>query len=283
MKTDRDVIVIGAGLAGLTAGATAASAGADTIVLEAHQTGGRARTVARGPYVFNMGAHAFYMGGPGAKILRSLGVEPDGAPSPLPHYKLVKDGRLHLMPSGAASLTRTTAMGAASKAQFAGSWACSPTMRPAKLSEKTVDQWIADHNLRPDVAAIVRALIRLSTYTADTAEFSADAAVRQLQIGARPGVRYLHGGWAQLFEGLSRHVQVQTGCKIISLEPDGRRVLVHTDGAILRARRVIVASGTPAATRALLPEDPGWAELGRPVTAACLDLGLTRVPAPVMP
>jgi len=258
MKTDWDVIVIGAGLAGLTAGATAANAGADTIVLEAHQTGGRARTVARGAYVFNMGAHALYVGGPGTKILRSLGVEPDGAPSPFPRYKLVKDGELHLMPSGLASLMRTRAMGATSKAQFGKLLGLLPAIRPAKLSGTTVDEWMADHNLRPDVEAIVMALIRLSTYTADTAEFSADAAIRQLQIGARPGVLYLHGGWAQLFAGLARHVPVQTGCQVSALEPDGQAVLVRTSDAVLRARRIIVAPGSPTATRALLPEDPAW-------------------------
>lgn len=280
MRTDWDVIVVGAGLAGLTAGATAALGGAETVVLEAHQEGGRARTVAKGPYVFNMGAHAFYLGGPGAGILRALGVEADGAPGPFPRYKLLKDGELHVMPSGPASLVRTTAMGTASKAQFGRLLGLLPAMRPAKLADISVDQWIADHNMRTDVAAIVRALIRLSTYTADSAALSAGAAVRQLQIGGRPGVSYLHGGWAQLIHGLSRKVQVGTGCKVTALEPEEHGVVVRTQGEALRARRVILAPGTPTATRALLPADPGWPQLGPPVTAACLDLGLDRVPSP---
>lgn len=280
MKTDWDVIVIGAGLAGLTAGATATAGGADTVVLDAHQAGGRARTVAKGPYVFNMGAHALYVGGPGAPILRSLGVEPDGVPSPFPRYKLVKDGKLHLMPSGPTSVMRTTAMGAAAKVQFARLMGTLPALRAHKLAGVSVDEWIADHNLRPDAEAIVRALIRLSTYTADTAEFSADAVIRQLQIGARPGVLYLHGGWAQLIEGLSRKVQVADRTKAVWIEPSPSGFGVHTVDGVVRARQVIVASGTPTATRALLPDDPGWAGLGRPVTAACLDLGVTRVPQP---
>jgi phytoene dehydrogenase-like protein len=280
MKTDWDVIVIGAGLAGLTAGATAAAAGADTMVLEAHQVGGRARTVAKGAYTFNMGSHAFYLGGPGGRIMRELGVEPDGVPAPFPGYKLLKDGELHLMPSGPASLLRTTAMGATSKVQFAKLLGLLPTIRTAKLAGTSVDDWIGNHHLRPDVAAIVRTLVRLSTYTADSAEFSAGAAVRQLQIGAKPGVLYLHGGWAQLSDGLSRRVQVKAGLKVTSLEPDGRTVQVNTDDALWRARRVIVAPGSPTATRALLPSDPRWPEMGRPVTAACLDLGLNRVPSP---
>ncbi|HMC39658.1 MAG TPA: FAD-dependent oxidoreductase [Acidimicrobiales bacterium] len=280
MKTEWDVIVIGAGLAGLSAGATAAAGGADTVVLDTHPAGGRARTVAKGPYVFNMGAHALYLGGPGTKVLRSLGIEPDGAPSPFPRYKLLKDGGLHLMPSGPASIMRTKAMGAAAKAQFARLMGLLPAIRAHKLGGVTVDDWIADHNLRPDAEAVVRALIRLSTYTADTTEASADAVIRQLQIGARPGVVYLHGGWAQLIEGLARKVQVRTGYQATAVEPGARDVTVHTKDGVLHARRVVLAPGSPTATRALLPEDPGWSDLGRPVTAACLDLGVTRVPDP---
>jgi phytoene dehydrogenase-like protein len=250
MQTNWDVIVIGAGLAGLTAGATAAAGGARTVVLEAHERGGRARTVAKGRYVFNMGAHALYVGGPGVKILRSLGVEPDGVRPPFPRYKLVKDGRMHLMPSGPASLLRTTAMGAASKAQYARLLGLLPTLRPAKLARTSVDRWLADHNLRPDVEGVVRALIRLSTYTDDTAELSAEAAIRQLQIGARPGVLYLHGGWAQLDTGLAHHVQVETGCKVTALEPDTRGVVVRTAAADLTAGRVVVATGPPPARQA---------------------------------
>jgi protoporphyrinogen oxidase len=282
MRTEHevDVIVIGAGLAGLTAGATAAAAGLDTVVLEAHQPGGRARTVVKGPYVFNMGAHAFYLGGPGATILGSLGVHPQGSPSPFPRYKLLMDDELHLMPSGPASVVSTTAMGARSKAQFARLMASLPTMRPTNLNGTTVDEWIADCTMRPDVAAIVRTLIRLSTYAADTSEFSAGAAIRQLQIGARPGVLYLHGGWGQLIEGLGRQVRIEAGVKPTSLEPVRNGVVVQAGETVMRARQVIVATGTPGAARALLPGDPDWADLGEPVTAACLDVGLRRVPSP---
>ena len=280
MRTRWDVIVVGAGLAGLAAGATAASGGADTVVLEAHQPGGRARTVVRGPYVVNMGAHALYIGGPGTKILRSLGVHPNGSPSPMLRYKLLKDGELHDMPFGTDRLAASTVMGTASKTQFAELLGLVSTELPSTLAGTTVDRWIADHNMRPDVEAIFRALIRWSTYSVDTSEFSVDAVIRQLQLGARPGALYLHGGWTQLIEGLSRQVHVEAGCKVTALEPHGNYVDVWCGETVLQAHQVIVASGAPSAIRALLPDDPGWSRLIRPVTAACLDLGLKRVPSP---
>ena len=72
MRADWDVIVIGAGLAGLAAGATATQAGAATLVLEAHVPGGRARVTTRDGFVFNRGVHALSQGGAGREVLRRL-------------------------------------------------------------------------------------------------------------------------------------------------------------------------------------------------------------------
>jgi phytoene dehydrogenase-like protein len=280
MDNKWDVIVVGAGLAGLAAGATAAAGGASTLVLEARQSGGRARTVNRGPYTFNMGPHALYVGGPGTAVLRTLGIEPNGVPSPFPGYRLLKDGDLHVVPSGPASLVRSTAIGRSAKAQLLRLFGVLPVLRPAKLASTSVRAWLEDRSLRPDAEAVVRTLIRLSTYTADVDRFSADAAVRQLQIGARPGVLYLHGGWAQLIDGLADQVTIQPHTSVTGVEPDGQRVIVRTSDSVLAARQVVLAPGMPAATRALLPADPGWPDLGPPVTGACLDLGVSRVPRP---
>ncbi|MBQ1089140.1 FAD-dependent oxidoreductase [Streptomyces sp. B93] len=58
------ITVVGGGFAGLTAAITAAEAGAQVTVHEAHHTlGGRART-ADAPYRTNQGPHALYNGGP---------------------------------------------------------------------------------------------------------------------------------------------------------------------------------------------------------------------------
>jgi phytoene dehydrogenase-like protein len=274
------VIVVGAGLAGLTAGATAAAGGARTVVLEGRRPGGRCRTSSKGPYTFNMGPHAFYLGGPGAPILRRLGVEPDGVPSPFPCYRLWKHGRHHPVPHGPASLLRTTVMGPAAKAQFARMLGALALTKASRLAGVSVREWLGEHRLNEDAAAVVASLIRLSTYNADMDDFSADAALRQLQIGARPGVLYLHGGWAQLIDGLATRVEVRAGHAVSRVEDTGEGVEVYVGDERFTARQVIVAAGPPDAVRAVLPADPGWGDLGSPVTGACLDLGVTRVPSP---
>lgn len=74
-----DVVVVGAGLAGLAAGATAAGAGASTVILDGHPAGGRASTDERGKYKFNRGPHALYKGGEAQAVLARLGVSTSGA------------------------------------------------------------------------------------------------------------------------------------------------------------------------------------------------------------
>jgi len=108
----------------------------------------------------------------------------------------------------------------------------------------------------------------------------ADAAVSQLQAAGRSGVLYLDGGWSQLVEALERQVEVRTNTPVHRVAVANGRVEITTEDAVMVAGSAVIAAGTPAAARALLPADPGWDDLGEPVTAACLDTGLARVPEP---
>lgn len=82
------ITVIGGGFAGLTAAITAAEAGAEVTLHEAHHTlGGRART-AEGPYRTNEGPHALYSGGPHWSWLRQRGLL--GSLAPLPPLEAVR-------------------------------------------------------------------------------------------------------------------------------------------------------------------------------------------------
>ena len=83
-----DAVVVGAGIAGLTAAALLAKQGLSVSLLEAHhQSGGCAGTFRRGPYVFDVGATQVAgleegNGAPAgihARLFRHLGVEPPAA------------------------------------------------------------------------------------------------------------------------------------------------------------------------------------------------------------
>lgn len=273
------MVVVGGGLAGLAAGTAATAAGATAVVLERHLPGGRARTTKRDGFLLNEGAHAFYVGGPGMAVLRSLGVHVDGSPPPLRRYQLQAGARLHRFPAGPASLLRTSAVGARGRAQLLRLLADLPRLRPERLRGQSVRDWLAGMGLRADADALVRALLRLTTYVGDLDAMSADVAAAQLDTGGRHGVLYLHGGWSQLVDALARHVDVrpQTAAHVIEAAPGG--VAVHTDGTTYLAGAVVVAAGTPAAARVLLPDAPAW-DLAEPVTVACLDVGARQAPTP---
>lgn len=280
--TTKDVLVIGGGLAGLTAAATASASGADVLVVEAHNPGGRARVTERAGFTFNHGGHALYVGGEGFQILRRLGVQPQGAAPPLDTYQLLIDGRLHRMPTGATSLLRTTALGKRSKATLAKLLAKMPRLDPSASSDVSVEDWLGDQDLRDDALGVLRALIRIGTYSATLDDLSAGAAIQQLQRATAKGVLYLDGGWAQLIDGLRRQVEVRSGAAVESISdagPGGVEVRL-AGGEVIVAKRVVLAAGTPAACAALLPSAPDWGDLGEPVTASCLDLGVRGVPSP---
>ncbi len=77
------MVVIGAGIAGLTAAALLAKAGRRVLLLEAHhQSGGCAGTFRRGPYTFDVGATqvaGLEPGGSHARLFHHLEVEPPAA------------------------------------------------------------------------------------------------------------------------------------------------------------------------------------------------------------
>ena len=261
-------MVIGAGLAGLTAAATAARARRPVVVVEAHTAGGRARTDELSGYRFNQGPHALGKGGEAWRILRELGVPHPGHRPPLRGARVVRDGQLARVPAGhlASLVARLLAVSA-------GSWA-----------GRSAEEWVESLGGSRDLPDLARMLIRVTTYVTDLRRMPADFAIARIKA-ARRGVSYLDDGFGSLAEGISSAaaaagatIRTHQAAAGISAVPDGWQVELAS-GEVLPAAAVVIAAGSLAAARTLLPADPGWPELGPPVTAACLDLGL-RGPCP---
>ncbi len=261
------MVVIGAGLAGLTAAATAARAGRPVVVVEADAVGGRARTDERSGYRLNQGPHALVRGGEAGRILRDLGVPHRGHGPPVRGARVVRDGKLLRLPAGPMGLLVARLL-TASAARWAG---------------RSAEEWVESLGGSRDLSDLARMLIRVTTYVTDLEAMPADFAISRLK-GSR-GVTYLDGGFGSLVRGLSS-VASAAGASIrehqpaagITAVPGGWEVTL-AGGELLRAAAVVVASGGPGVARQLLPVDPGWPDLGTPVTVACLDLGL-RGPTP---
>lgn len=291
-----DVAVIGGGLAGLAAAATAARAGRSVVLFEqAPGVGGRARTRTEDGFAFNIGPHAFYKTGLSLPILRDLGVEVDAATLTQDGAHVVKHGRLHPLPAGIGSLLTSPILDWRGKLEAALFLGTVQKIDARPLDGLPLAAWLERAVRNPGARSLVEAIIRTASYTNNPTHLSAGAGLRQMQRGVS-GVLYVHGGWQTVVDDLRARaealgVQIVSGARVTDVElgetgsrPQSVRAVRLADGrryevgaAILaippRQASVLVADGRHAVLA-------GWAERAVPVLAASLDVGLRRLPQP---
>ncbi len=289
MRAESDVVVVGGGLAGLAAAATAARTGARVTLVEARsELGGRARSTRAGRYTLNQGAHALYRSGQGVSVLRRLGIEPQGGSPDLSRAIGASGGRLGLLPAGPSSLLRSPWVSGRERVQLARVVTRIGRFDAASVSGQSFSQFMASLRLAPNVDRIVRVLARTSTYNADLDAVDAGAIIAATQSGLS-GVIYLDRGWSQLIDGLRRAAGSVTVIheKAIGIQRDhaSYRVDLAAGGPVV-ADAIVVAAGAPATAARLLGDLDGRLhdrfnpDGAPPIRAACLDLGLRRLPVP---
>lgn len=286
-REQADVIVIGGGLAGLAAAAYLARAGRSVTVYErSSHVGGRAITNDLNGFRFNFGPHALYRKGAGASVLRELGVSYRGAVPPTNGYA-IRGGALHYISQSPLWFLTTGMLSARGKVEAVRTLLAVRRMDPRAVKHLSAREWLDREVCRPEVRELVEALTRVATYANDSAHLSAEVAVMQLQL-AQHGVLYLDGGWQTLVDGLSRAaeqagVRIKTGASVESVEHDGAvRAVRLKDGRTISASAAVIAAGPDVAAE-LVGGDTivrRWAEAAVPVRAACLDVGLRRLPRP---
>jgi len=289
-----DLVVIGGGVAGLSAAALAARGGRRVRLFEkAGEIGGRAVTQLKEGFSFNVGPHALYRGDAGMRVLRELGIEPRGA-TPLPSGgHAVRAGVKHPFPAGFLSLLSTGLLSLSGKLEVARLLARIQTLDAAPWQRSTVSQWLAAVSRRDEVRQLLGALVRLTTYGNAPDQQSGGAALEQVQSALRANVLYLDGGWQQLVDALrtaatEAGVTIESSARVaaVELEPGSNAVrgVRLGDGSSVACAGAILAT-PPGDAAALLAGDArrvvdGWAAAATPLRAACLDLALSELPEP---
>ena len=276
-NTHHDVIVVGAGIAGLTAGLVAAEAGQHVLVLDAHTPGGRARSTERDGYWHNIGPHALYRAGHLHALLERRGVVLPGGPPDTDQVRMLRDGRLTPLTLKPVDLMRTPLLGFRDRMRLLALFARLQKIDTAGLVGRSVADWLAD-TPRP-VAQFVESLIRTSTYTNGPDVFDAGAAIDQVRAGFL-GVDYLDHGWESIVNTLRNLLTsaggvIETGAAVAAVEAEPDRVAVQLPFRTLTASSVVLAAGGPDVAERLTGIRPADVDnLTAPIEATSLDLAL---------
>jgi phytoene dehydrogenase-like protein len=283
-----DLIVLGGGLAGLTAAASAAQAGRRVLVCERQShLGGRAATDSTEGFSLNLGPHALYPGGAAFRALRALGIELPGAPPRVVGYA-ASGGQLHTLPAGPVSLLLSGLLSPAGKWELGRILGSLDRIDPARYQGQSVDQVVASLAANPGARALLRAFLRLSSYCEDTGAHCGAAALDPFLRSARLGVFYVEGGWQTMVDRIASVAQkagavLRCGAGIEEIEGGDPWELRTGEGERLRARSVLLTVGPRVASALLGSRAPGlaaFADRAEPLRGACLDVALSSVPRP---
>ncbi|HEX6484033.1 MAG TPA: FAD-dependent oxidoreductase [Ktedonobacteraceae bacterium] len=284
------IIIVGGGLAGLSAAALLARRGHHVLLFEKSKLpGGHARTREQEGFFFNFGAHAFYLGGPGERVLQELNIPVSGGRLSV-HYGLaLKGDEDHRLPFGAAALAETTLFSQTEKDELTQLYAALPQFNSAQLQGISWQTWLETNIWHASVRQFLQARARLSTNT--WAPDLIDAGLIMDIFQNRSGVLYLHKGWQPLVDGLLQAAQqagatVITAARVAAVELAGGAVeaVRLEDGARYPAAAVILAVDADTASR-LVAEGQheimrDWALQTIPSHIACFDVALRRLPNP---
>lgn len=233
--SDRPVVVIGAGMAGLAAAATLRDAGRAVMVLEARdRIGGRVWTSNLWPGLpVDLGASWIHgvRGNPLTALADRLGA---------PRVETRYDRARVFGPTG-AQIDTDAAMGRAGALVDAARAAADDLDRDISLKDAVLASpgWA---NAAPDVRRMLRHWVNSTAEQEYAGDWSRLSAWYFDEAGEFPGGDVLFpGGYGQLAQGLARGLDIRLGQVVTGLAqgPDGVRVML-ADGGVMQAGRVIV-------------------------------------------
>lgn len=278
----KDAIIVGGGLAGLTAAAILSRAGKKIILLEkASILGGRARTQNQEEFLFNLGPHALYKRGIASRIYQELNLSLSGGEPDVGDGLIYSEGKLHFIPFHPFRLFTSPLFGWREKWEMIRILRWMSLLNPQDQEGQTLAAWLTKNAYSPRVEQFLRAVMRLTSYSADDELLDAGLALAQFQLSSR-GVQYLNGGWQTLVDKLVRVAKL-AGAEILT-EREVKQVnhvmgafqsVELEDGCQISGEHLVLATA-PESVHHLI----GLEFHTVPIRAACLDVALWHLPIP---
>lgn len=286
-KQTHDVIIIGGGLAGLTAACYLAREGKNVVVLEKRKSlGGRASTKVMEGSFYNLGPHALYKKGKALRILKDLGIKLNGG-TPSLQGKVFYDGQRYELPSNLLGILRTKLLNMKEKKEYTQIMLNIGKIDPSKYYHLTLEQWVETNISSEKNKKLFYMFCRLASYVNAPELVNAGAVLSQLKMSLG-GALYINRGWQSIIEQLREKakyygVNLLCKCKVKEIEMTSSSCRVsfikENEQDELKANKIIAAI-PPSEILSTLKgiEQTRFGQLlkeSAPVKAACLDITLT--------
>ena len=288
-----DVIVVGAGLAGLETGALLADGGLRVLVLErGNEIGGRAKVVEQQGFTLNYGLH-YLMGGYESahyRILERIGKADAVDFTPIDPSRLLrlKKGRLHLVPTSSRHMLTTGLISARGKLGLVSAMLRVFQSDPETLWNVPLGEWLDENVPNRSLQSFFLDTAGPIIFDAETDKISAGHFVlemRKVLAPKGPLALYPAGGWGAMVDALRAFIEscggeVRAKAPVDGLIFEGERVSgVRSEGEIMLAGAVVLAL-PPAQLTPLFRETPLASlhpEQIEPTMGVAVDIGFKGV------
>lgn len=234
MKTSHyDVVIIGGGLAGLSAAARLAYNGKKVAVVERGKLGGRAMTIKLKGFQFNFGAHAIYARDTSylSKMEKEMNLDVTWEDYQQLQSRYDMGDETTVIPSNFGGLLQTKLLKGSDKFRFAYHMLFTTLGFEKGDPNLSIDEWIELNRISPAVREMMLNLANSNFFAGDAGQIPSNVFFEYYRrlFKTNIPVSFIQGGWQVLINEFKRVIRENEGqifdkTKITDLTTDGERV-----------------------------------------------------------